>query len=512
MTLHWAEKLQRVFEAIEDEENPEFDPRAESEPSAGIATDMPEEEYDSSSGMSILSIPDPKPGKTLDDLKKVYGPPWMMVDGERVLADPTIEYDEEEGTYKRKYKRPMGKVTQKLYDRMPEELQSQYKAVMVDDPETGDRVVDYYEPARATIDQEFIGTPEDPWTFDEVVSALKPSLLSRAFRTATSTMSADEAAVTGINAIRKSWLTDLGIAPFPSHVFKMIRTEIERAAAGAAPVSGMTTSKGGTVDPFKASKAAVSADVPMGGEEQEAPFSSIIPGEAGSGAELAQRQEKQKRLIVDLAYDSGLTDKELLALMYSLGYSASGDYLKDAEGRVSGPLTIKAIADKLGVSSVMASKYRKRAIEKIQNYLAEKGYGTEESAMAARGVEEAVLLMGKAVIEAIQEIARLEYEMLQEFQTIKIDAIIDGINRSTKAKVRTENLELVAVLAEGDENILSQVDSAYIAEAKQAAATKISNQYFCEMVTAIVNMKTMPVLAVIGAKEDNEEDTEEEVE
>lgn len=511
MSLYWTDKLQEIFEDIEDEENIEFNPR---ENQGVVQTIDPEEKEDYSvAGMSVLSIPNPKPGKTLNDLKKVYGPPWMMIDGEKVLADPTIEYDDEAGKYKRIYKRPMGKITNNVYKKMPEELKLQYKPIMIDDPDTGDRIVDYYEPARDTIDKEYIGTIEDPWTFDQVVSALKSSLLSRAYRTATSTMSSNEAAVTGINAIRKSWLTDLGISPFTHHVFNMIRAEIERAAASSAPVSGMAISRNGTVDPYRASKAAVSADAPIGGEEQESSFSSIIPGKADSGIEKAEQQKKQQQLIVQLAYDANLSDNELMTLLYSLGYSPSGDYLTNKEGRVSGPMTIGSIAKMFGVSSVMASKYRKRAIEKIQNYLAEHGYGTEESAMAALGIEEAMLSIGKAVVEIVQEVACLEYEMLQEYQIIKINAVIDGINRLTEAKVRSEDLKLIEVIAE-DENITSQVDHEYITEVQKRAASKISNSYFCEMVTSIVNMKTMPILAVVGAYKNSEDlhDSEDDLE
>lgn len=508
MTLFWENKLDCIFEAVEDEEEVEIDIRGDEEQKDEL--DVEEVDVENIAGMSILSIPNPKPGKTLADLKKTYGPPWMIVDGQRVAADPTIQYNEEAGKYERQYKRPMGKITQKVYDKMPEELQTQYKPVKEYDPDTSEDVVSYYEPSRNTIDQEYIGTPEDPWTFDEVVSALKPSLMSRAFRTKTATMSQDEAAVTGINAIRKAWLTDLGIAPFPMHVFKMIRTEIERAAAEASPVSGMKKSKGGTVDPYRSSKMAVSADAPMGGEDQEASFASVIPGSATSGTELAKRQEQQDQLIRMLIDNAGLNAREALTIYHSTGLSPAGGHLEDGEQ------SIKKIAGTLGVSAVRASQIRKSAMQKLQNYLSEMGYGTEEAALEKLGIEEALVVFGKAIVESIKQIIELEIEMLQEHQIIKMDTVIDGINYSTIAKVRSEDLKLIEVLDESNRNITNKVDNKYITEAQNIAAAKTSDKYFTEMAATVINMKTMPILAVVGDKindandDDDDNDNNEE--
>ncbi|MBD3354082.1 MAG: hypothetical protein GF364_21550, partial [Candidatus Lokiarchaeota archaeon] len=111
MSLFWEEKLDSIFEAIEDEEEIDIDVRGDEE-EINTKDEVEDVDVENIAGMSILSIPNPKPGKTLSDLKKVYGPPWMVVDGQRIAADPTIQYNEETGKYERQYKRPMGKITQ----------------------------------------------------------------------------------------------------------------------------------------------------------------------------------------------------------------------------------------------------------------------------------------------------------------------------------------------------------------------------------------------------------------
>lgn len=497
MTYDFHDKIKTILEAIEDEENVEVDPRGDED----IIDKQVDFKLSSGTPNDWTGIANAKPGKTLKDMisKRIKGPPMIERDGKATPADPTIMLDDEQ--YVRKFKLPSGRITQNVYDKLDPELQTQYTKVSGEE--------DYTKKPRETVEKEFIGYNEgEKWYFDDVVSALKSTIISHARNTSTPNFSVDEGVVAGIKGVLDAWMTDLGRAPFNNHAFSSIKTAVRDGAAKAGNITGKPISKGGTRRPFDASKSTVSADAPVGtgdGEEGSS-FASTISGGADTGEKSAKEQISNRDLIFAMVNNDnvGLNDKERIVLLATYGINRSGDWIE------GGPKNTKEIANAFGISNVRVSQMRKKAIEKIRDYIESKQL-TQDTAAQEFGISnESKSYLGALIVaESIVDILNIEVDMLSEHQKIPVVIEHDGINRNAIAMVNTDTFEVDDVVYE-DESVLYMVNKNILSEAKRIARSTTSSQYFSEMVSGIVKIHSQPILGIIGSNLQQDDDDNEE--
>lgn len=357
---------------------------------------------------------------------------------------------------------------------------------------------------------------ENGWTVEELMSALKGNIIFMANRYASPNFGKEDGFMAGMEAVTDAIKTDKGMSFFTTHVYRYIQSKVKRASAGTkdfptANVSGIKPNEGGKTDFLKATRATTSADAPLGGESEEmGSFASRISSDASSGAKAEEEQLGHTRLLSKLfsAEEVGLSSQQSDAMYatYGLSRKRGGGYTK------TGKKSTAEIADALGVSKVRVSQIRASALKKIQVYVQDKNI-PEEEMMAAFGLEETKLIVAaNIVIESIRDILELEIELLQEYQMIPVSVVIGSVVRHANAKVHSDSLSVDDIIAEGGESILGSVSRDTIVEAQEAASIKLSSEYFSETVASIIQMHSLPILGIIGAKitDDEEEKTEED--
>lgn len=354
---------------------------------------------------------------------------------------------------------------------------------------------------------------ENGWTFDEVVSAMKPSLIFTARRYSTPNFGQDEAFLSAMEGVWDAIRTDKGMAPFTTHAYRTIGSRVKRASAGTkdfptANVSGIKPNVGGAVDFLKSVRSSVSADTPVDDSEGgQQTYASRISGDATSGSKEASRQLKTSELLHALfgSEEVGLTDNEEIVMLATYGISRSGSFLPD------GPRSTKQIADSFGVSNVRVSQMRKNAQKKIKNYFDSAGIESEEDAMVSLGLEEAKMaLAAKMVLESLPEILRIDIELVSEHIKIPVNFSLNGAVRHAIAMVNSDTMMVDDVVAEGNESILIKTPEDIINEAKYEARIKLSKEYYSEIVESIIGIFEKPVLAVLGVKPQQEEEEQEQ--
>jgi RNA polymerase sigma factor (sigma-70 family) len=334
---------------------------------------------------------------------------------------------------------------------------------------------------------------QNGWTKEEVISALKPTIIHFAKKYSTPTFSVEEAIAEQMTGVLEALRTDKGIAPFTSHVYRWLSTSAQRGAGKASNISGVPQTKGGKYDHLAASRAAVSADVPMPGETEET-YSSQIASHYDQASELAGKQRSMTKLISHFlnAPSVGLSEKEKLVLMATYGIGP--------DGKIGEPKTSKEIADSLGgISVVRISQIRTGALAKIQEYVQARKFKDEGQAAQALGIEESKLLaIAEAFVRIITETIKLEYEIYSERQIIETKTNYRGRNESIKIYVNSDTYEVENALNEENESVLGHVTNKMLNEAIDMAKTKTSSQYFAEMVNNVIGMQAQPVLATIN--------------
>ena len=333
---------------------------------------------------------------------------------------------------------------------------------------------------------------ENGWNQEQIISALKPTIMFFAKKYATPTFSIEEAIAEQMTGVLTALKNDKGIAPFTSHVFRYLSTSAQRGAGKASNVSGVPQTKGGKYDYLAASRAAVSADAPMPGDE-EATYSSQIQSHYDKAGQSAANQKHMTQLIAHLlnAPSVGLSEKEKLILMKTYGIGPDG-----ATGE---PRTSKDIADALGVSVVRVSQIRTGAVQKIQDYIKARKFDNPDSAMQSLGLEESVFVsLVKSFLTVINEAIKIEYEMYSKNQIVEFKTNFRGATESVKVHVNSDTFEVESVVNEENESLLGYIDQSSVNEAVEIAKAKVTPKYFSEMVGNIISMQHQPVLATIN--------------
>jgi len=345
------------------------------------------------------------------------------------------------------------------------------------------------------------------WTLEEVISALKPTLIAAARKYSTPNFGQDEALLAAMEAVIDAVKSDKGLAPFTSHVFPYIMSKTKRAAAGTrdfptSNVSGVKPNVGGKTDFLKGSRATVSADTPVDNEDGEATYVSRLSSDADSGTKAAKEQMDTVRLLSNLftSDEVGLSDQQRIIMLATYGITSDGDYSE------SGPKSTTEIADAFGVSKVRISQVRKKAQEKIKNYLDSRGLGSPEEAMSAFGIEEAKLIAAaRVVLESLPEIIRLNIDLINEHQNIPTRVDIDGISHKAIVKINSDTFEIDDVVAEGNESVLYKIDRGSLSEAVDIAKARTGSEYFSETASTIIRMHAQPIIGIVDRLNDNEE-------
>ncbi len=333
---------------------------------------------------------------------------------------------------------------------------------------------------------------ENGWNQEQIISALKPTIMFFAKKYATPTFSIEEAIAEQMTGVLTALKNDKGIAPFTSHVFRYLSTSAQRGAGKASNVSGVPQTKGGKYDYLAASRAAVSADAPMPGDE-EATYSSQIQSHYDKAGQSAANQKHMTQLIAHLlnAPSVGLSEKEKLILMKTYGIGPDG-----ATGE---PRTSKDIADALGVSVVRVSQIRTGAVQKIQDYIKARKFDNPDSAMQSLGLEESVFVsLVKSFLTVINEAIKIEYEMYSKNQIVEFKTNFRGATESVKVHINSDTFEVESVVNEENESLLGYIDQSSVNEAVEIAKAKVTPKYFSEMVGNIISMQHQPVLATIN--------------
>jgi len=332
---------------------------------------------------------------------------------------------------------------------------------------------------------------DNGWSFDEIVKAMKPSLIDHANRWNTPTFSKEDCISIGIDALWRALKTDKGIAPFPTHAFKWIKSLVQRAAGGSGVVK-VPYSHHGRTDFLAGSKASISADAPMGtGEGEEETFaSSLAKDYMAGGVESAERQKYNELIVMFLNNPNiGMTPNERLVLSASFGIKPNGEHSD------SGPQTNNAIGQQLGVSAVRISQIKANAISKIQKFLTEKGAFTPAKALEKFDLEESKDIMRKiaeSMINVLYESVNLQIDFTNGIQIVPITISEDVI----KFHVDVDN-KTIKDITNKDNISVMDVDKKYINKAIDIAMSYSDPKLFSEMVGEIIKISSIPVLAFI---------------
>lgn len=333
---------------------------------------------------------------------------------------------------------------------------------------------------------------ENGWTTEQVISAVKPTIIYFAKKYATPTFSVEEGIAECMTGVITALKNDKGIAPFTSHVYRYLSTSAQRGAGKASNISGVPQTKGGKYDYLAASRAAVSADAPMPGEAEET-YSSQISSHYDQAGELAGKQRSMSKLIKHFlnAPSVGLSEKEKLILMALYGIGPNGETKE--------PKSSKDLADALQVSVVRISQLRTGAIQKIQEYVQARKFGSEEQAAQKLGLEESKLLaIAKSLLTIISESINIEIEMYSKHQIVEVKSNYRGLNESVKIHVNSDTFEVDNAIDENNESVLGIIEKPLMVEAINIAKAKSSRRYFVEMINNVIGMQAQPVLATIN--------------
>jgi hypothetical protein len=333
---------------------------------------------------------------------------------------------------------------------------------------------------------------ENGWTTEEVISALKPTIIHFAKKYSTPTFSVEEGIAECMTGVLTAMKNDKGIAPFTSHVFRYLSTSVQRGAGKASNVSGVPQTKGGKYDHLAASRAAVSADAPMPGEAEET-YSSQISSHYDNAADAASRQKSMPKLIGHFlnAPSVGLTEPEKLVLMATYGIKK--------DGSTGEPKTSKELADALKVSVVRISQIRTTAVAKIQEYVKARRFDSPDKAAQTLGLEESKLLaIAESFIRIIKETMQIELEMFAGKQIVEVKSNYRGTSESIMVHVNSDTYEVESVVNEENESVLGYIPQNLIDDAVETAKAKTTKQYFSEMVNNVIGMQSQPVFATIN--------------
>jgi RNA polymerase sigma factor (sigma-70 family) len=350
-------------------------------------------------------------------------------------------------------------------------------------------------PGKSIVDLKSVRKPlENGWTTEEVISALKPTILFFAKKYSTPTFSVEDGIAECMTGVLTALKNDKGLSAFTTHVYRYLSTSAQRGAGKASNVSGVPQTKGGKYDFLAASRATVSADTPMPSEgDKEETYSSQIESHYGKAGESAAKQRSMAKLIKHFlnAPSVGLSDKEKLILQLTYGISE--------DGKIKEPKSTKELADTLGVSLVRISQIRTGAINKIKEYIDARKFSSEEQAAEKLGLEESKLLaIAKGLLNIIKETIQLEIDILSENQIIKIESNHRGINETVSIIVDTVSLEVKNAISENNESVLGEISKSLLDEATSIAKSRVSKEYFCEMVNNVISMQAQPILATIN--------------
>jgi hypothetical protein len=352
---------------------------------------------------------------------------------------------------------------------------------------------------------------ENGWTEEEVIYALKPTLISAAAKYSTPNFSKDEVLLAGMGGIMNALRTDKGIAPFPSHAYKAIMVAAKRSAAGTrdfptSNVSGIKPNEGGSTDFLKGSRATVSADAPVGDSEGgEKTFASLLSGDPTSGSKSAEEQYTTSKLLnrMFISPEIGLTNTERTIMRMTYGLDREGKY------STHGPRNTSELADVLGVSKVRISQIRKKSLEKIKRFMDESGISSVNDALDEFGLNKESRLIKIAaalVLESMRDILMTEMKLSNDYIDVPVDINLGGIVRHAIAKVNTQTMSIDDVVAEGNESILGKAGASDIDYINDNAKIMTSDSYFSETINTIIQVHAQPILAVINAKPSNSEE------
>jgi RNA polymerase sigma factor (sigma-70 family) len=338
------------------------------------------------------------------------------------------------------------------------------------------------------LENEWIGTEDDKWWFNDVVKAMMPSIVHLAnkytgARSKKYTMS--DAINDATLGISQHWMRDLGKSAFTSRAWQAMQAAIKD---GLNQTIMGKKSEGGTRELYDKS---VSIDAPTGGEGDETYASGLAASQEGD--EQAEQSSDRLKLIDRILNDPdiNLSDRQTLIIRAKFGIGLDG------KPSPKGPKSTTEIANLLGISEVSVRNNYKKALSKIQAYMGGKAE-SEEEAMNVYQVENRMII--KAMFKVLAEMARIEMAMISETQEVKVQVPVNGVMRNATAIVITDSLEVDNIIAENDESVMMYAGRDIMREAVEGAKALISEEYFSEMADAVIGIHTQPVLAVIGAE------------
>ena len=329
-----------------------------------------------------------------------------------------------------------------------------------------------------------VGPLTKGWTREEVISAMQPSIMDKARKYGTTpAYTVDDAVVDGMDAVNKALTADKSIAPFTTHAFRWLDTVMSREAAKLASMRNVTGQQtyGGKLDWRGKNNQAQSLDTPdEHGDTAAANLANKSADSDPRDAHLARVQNLVHKFLNNP--NVGLSDTEKTVVMATVGMKADGSKRE--------PIPTAEVARLLSttgvpLSAARISQIRTSALDKIKDYVQFRGMKDIDSAEDKMGmnVEESI---ARALTAIIRESLSVEIMMLQKYQTIGIDAIIEGVEMGIGAVVDSETLEVVDVTDRFNESILAKVPSSSIDEVKMAAKYILSDKYYASITESIV--------------------------
>ena len=360
-----------------------------------------------------------------------------------------------------------------------EEVSAYDKDELLDAPPVDWTGIPNAKPGKTLNDLKKVKLPlQHGWTFDEVLSALKPSIISVVKRYQTPLFSAEDGISAAMEGVVEAVENDKGISPFTSHVWNYLKSYVARAAAKQSVVSGVKPFAGGKTDILAGVRKSVSADV---ADDSGKTFASQIIARDDRDDRAVAIKKLFHKLITNER--TGLNDNEKIVLMASIGVNRDGNPID--------PKTNVEIADALGVSNVRITQIRNGAMSKVKDQLDRMGLRNPEDALDT--VEESVI---RALINVYENIIRLEISMLQE-QVVNVLFDMNGVMSEAIVTVDTEDMSIRSAVC-NESDVMKYLTSKNIMEATNQAKRLASPKLFAEMTNQIISMQAPSILGIIG--------------
>lgn len=318
------------------------------------------------------------------------------------------------------------------------------------------------------------------WTFDEIVAAMKPSIMDKANYVSNNNpnISKDEAVVAGIEALMHAWKNDAGKSAFPTYAFRWMDTKMRREAANATKMKnvGAQQSYGGQLD-WRGLKGQQTHSLDAEDSAGDS-FSSNVPAEETATDTTAGRSAALIHKLIDNP-KIGLTDVEKMVLRATAGVASNGKKID--------PIPSAVIAAKLGnISIARISQIRSKATEKIKEHMLANGMTNLDSAENKLGMHESTV--AQALLAIIKESIDLEISINQKYHKVSSDAMIEGKNIGINVIVNADTMEVVDAVDRFDESILAKIPSSSLSEAKKHVVNMTSAGYFADIMNGIIDL------------------------